>query len=148
MNTRLTFSGEELLSEYTFPETYIIINTRNMNHILLVFDDIKELDHIEVNMIRNGFNILKSLSLKDALTKTKEITPDLIIVNTSDAEKEIELFSKQLKMKYLKKTLLQGSIGLEDYLNMQTREHIVIRSLTRNKEVRNNDLYFLFLTCS
>ena len=31
-----------------------------MNRILLEFDDTKELEHVEVNLIRNGFKILKS----------------------------------------------------------------------------------------
>ncbi|MES2397412.1 MAG: hypothetical protein V4549_15490 [Bacteroidota bacterium] len=113
-----------------------------MNRILLVFDDIKELEHIEVNLTRNGFKILKSSSLKDALTKTEGTMPDLIVVNTLDAEKEVELFSKQVKMKYLRKVLLPSLIELEDYLNIQTREHLVIRELLRNKKYRNNEIVF------
>ncbi|MDP1745339.1 MAG: hypothetical protein Q8L90_07175 [Bacteroidota bacterium] len=113
-----------------------------MNRILLVFDDIKELEHIEVNLTRNGFKILKSSSLKDALTKTEGTMPDLIVVNTLDAEKEVELFCKQIKMKYLRKVLLPSLIELEDYLNIQTREHLVIRELLRNKKYRNNEIVF------
>jgi PleD family two-component response regulator len=113
-----------------------------MNRILLVFDDIKELEHIEVNLTRNGFKILKSSSLKDALTKTEGTMPDLIVVNTLDAEKEVELFSKQVKMKYLRKVLLPSLIELKDYLNIQTREHLVIRELLRNKKYRNNEIVF------
>lgn len=113
-----------------------------MNRILLVFDDIKELEHIEVNLTRNGFKILKSSNLKDALTKTEVTMPDLIVVNTLDAEKEVELFSKQIKMKYLRKVLLPSLIELEDYLNIQTREHLVVRELLRNKKYRNNEIAF------
>lgn len=113
-----------------------------MNRILLVFDDIKELEHIEVNLTRNGFKILKSSSLKDALTKTEGSMPDLIVVNTLDAEKEVELFSKKVKMKYLRKALLPSLIELEDYLKIQTREHLVIRELLRNKKYRNNEIVF------
>ena len=113
-----------------------------MNRILLVFDDIKELENIEVNLTRNGFKILKSSSLKDALTKTEGTMPDLIVVNTLDAEKEVELFSKKVKMKYLRKALLPSLIELEDYLKIQTREHLVIRELLRNKKYRNNEIVF------
>lgn len=113
-----------------------------MNRILLVFDDIKELEHIEVNLSRNGFKILKSSSLKDALIKTEGTMPDLIVVNTLDAEKEVELFSKQIKMQYMRKALLPSLIELEDYLNIQTREHLVIRELSRNKKYRNNEIVF------
>ncbi|MES2140985.1 MAG: hypothetical protein V4511_14860 [Bacteroidota bacterium] len=113
-----------------------------MNRILLVFDDIKELEHIEINLTRNGFKILKSSSLKDALAKAEGSMPDLIVVNTLDVEKEVELFSKQVKMKYLKKALLPSLIELEDYLNIQTREHLVIRELLRNKKYRNNEIVF------
>lgn len=113
-----------------------------MNRILLVFDDIKELEHISVNLTRNGFKILKSSSLNDALTKTEGPMPDLIVINTLDAEKEVELFSKQIKMKYLRKALLPSLIELEDYLNIQTREHLVIRELLRNKKYRNDEIVF------
>ncbi|MES2286433.1 MAG: hypothetical protein V4547_12155 [Bacteroidota bacterium] len=113
-----------------------------MNRILLVFEDIKELEHIEVNLIRNGFKILKSSNLKDALTEAEGTMPDLIVVNTLDAEKEVELFSKQVKMKYLRKALLPSLVELEDYLNIQTREHLVIRELLRNKKYRNNEIIF------
>ncbi len=114
-----------------------------MNRILLVFEDLKELEHIEVNLTRNGFKILKSSSLKEALTKAEGTMPDLIVVNTLDAEKEVKLFSKQVKMKYLRKALLPSLVELEDYLNIQTREHLVIRELLRNKKYRNNEIIFL-----
>lgn len=68
--------------------------------------------------------------------------PDLIVINTLDAEKEVELFSKQIKMKYLRKALLPSLIELEDYLNIQTREHLVIRELLRNKKYRNDEIVF------
>jgi hypothetical protein len=113
-----------------------------MNRILLVFDDIEELEGIEVNLTRNGFKILKSSNLKDALIKTEGTMPDLIVVNTLDAQKEVELFSKQVKMKYLRKALLPSLVELEDYLKIQTREHLVIRELLRNKKYRNNEIIF------
>jgi response regulator RpfG family c-di-GMP phosphodiesterase len=113
------------------------------NHtILLVFDSIKELELIETNLIRNGFQILKSENLDDALTKVKNVIPDLIVVNTANTEKDVEAFSKQVKMKYLKKVILPRALGLEDYLTIKTSEHLVIRSLMLNKVYRNNKIAF------
>ena len=68
--------------------------------------------------------------------------PDLIVVNTLNAEKEVELFGKQIKREYLRKALLPSLIELEDYLKIQTREHLVIRELLRYKKYRNNEIIF------
>lgn len=115
---------------------------KSTDRILLVFDNKKELDLIELNLTRNGFRILKCSNLSEALTTSKEEVPDLIVVNTSAAEKDVEGFSKTVKMKYLKKTLIPSLVKLEDYLNLQTREHIVIRELLRNQLYRKNEIVF------
>ncbi len=114
-----------------------------MSRILFVFDNIKELNLLELNLTRNGFEIAISSSLNDALIKAKKMLPDLIVINTLDPEKDIELFGKQVDMKYVKKTLLPSMIELEDYLNIQTREHVVIKGLSRNKTYRDNEIIFL-----
>jgi len=110
--------------------------------ILLVFDSTKELEPIETNLMRNGFQISKSEDLKDALKKAENAIPDLIVVNTINTEKDVEAFSKQVKMKYLRKVILPSAIELEDYLNIETSEHLVIRSLMLNKIYRNNKIVF------
>ncbi|MES2592491.1 MAG: hypothetical protein V4608_11445 [Bacteroidota bacterium] len=115
-----------------------------MNRILLVFDQIDEIEHVAVNLTRNGFQILKSSSLQEALSKAKDTAPDLIVVTTSDPENEQELFGEQIKMKYFKKAVLPGLIKLEDYLNLQTSEHLVVKSLLQNKTYSDNEFVFLF----
>ncbi len=112
------------------------------NHILLVFDNIKELALVENNLVENGFEVLKSENLKEALTTAQSTIPALIVVNTLNAENDIEIFGKQVKMKYLKKVILPSSIDLEDYLTVETREHLVINTLMRNKIHRDNKVVF------
>lgn len=114
------------------------------NKILLVFDNVKELDLLEKNLTRNGFEIFKSSNLKDALDKAKKRNPDLIVVNTSNAEQEIEQFGSTAEQKYAKRVLLPGGIALEDYLTLQTCEHVVIKGLARNKIWRDKKTFFLF----
>lgn len=116
---------------------------KSMNRILLVFDNTKELELLELNLTRNGFEIQKAGSLKDAISKAQHNAPDLIVINTSDAEKDVEAFSKQVNMKYVKKTVLPSLVELEDYLTIQTREHVVIKGLSRNKTYRDKEFLFL-----
>ena len=114
-----------------------------MNRILLVFNNTKDLELLELNLTRNGFEIQKSGSLNDALAKAQKSPPDLIVINTSDAEKDVETFGKQVNMKYVKKTVLPSLLELEDYLTIQTREHVVIKGLSRNKTYRDKEFLFL-----
>ncbi|MFY9310668.1 MAG: hypothetical protein WAQ28_16605 [Bacteroidia bacterium] len=116
---------------------------KNMNRILLVFNNTKDLELLELNLTRNGFEIQKSGSLNDALAKAQKSPPDLIVINTSDAEKDVETFGKQVNMKYVKKTVLPSLLELEDYLTIQTREHVVIKGLSRNKTYRDKEFLFL-----
>lgn len=116
---------------------------KNMNRILLVFDNVKELNLLELNLTRNGFEIQKAPSLKEAIGKAKEVLPDLIVINTKDVEKDVESFSKQVNMKYVKKTVSPGLVELEDYLTMQTGEHVVIKGLSRYTTYRNKEIIFL-----
>ena len=116
---------------------------KNMNHILLVFDNIKDLNHLELNLTRNGFEIQKAPTLNDAINKAKEKAPDLIVINTKDADKDVEAFRKHVNMKYVKKTVSPGLVELEDYLTIQTREHVVIKGLSRNTTYRDKEIIFL-----
>jgi PleD family two-component response regulator len=115
---------------------------KNTNRILLVFDNAQELDLLELNLTRNGFQTAKSSSLKHALSEAKNVLPDLIVINTADAEKDIEAFSKQVNMKYVKKTVLPGLAELKDYLTIQTPEHIIIKGLSRSKTYRDHEIIF------
>ncbi len=113
-----------------------------MNRILLVSDNSNGFEQIERELSWNGIQSIKYNSLKDAFNKAKSSAPDLIVVNTLDTEQEIGVFSTKIKMKYHRRKLITGFIGLEDYLKMQTPEHIVIRGLLRNKEQISNEVVF------
>ncbi len=113
-----------------------------MNRILLIIENIKELGVLETNLTQNGFEIIKSPNLKDALIKLKEVAPNLIVINTADTEEAIEQFNKEVKKKYLKKTVLPSVIALEDYLAFQTLEHLVIKGLSETKKHRDKKTVF------
>ncbi|CAN5412376.1 hypothetical protein BH10BAC1_BH10BAC1_17800 [soil metagenome] len=100
---------------------------KNMKSVLLVFDDSKELEFIEANLIENGFVVFKSNNLKDGLITAEKSIPNLIVVNTSDSENAIQLFSKQIKTERLKNVTLLSLIELEDYLKTSSKEHFVIK---------------------
>ncbi len=113
-----------------------------MMRILFVSDNTKWFELIEKELTWNGFQSIKSPNLKDALKKAKGIVPDLIVVNTVDTEQEIGVFCTKIKMKYHRRKLITGFIGLDDYLKMETPEHIVIRGLSHNIEHISNEIVF------
>ena len=102
-----------------------------MKRVLLVFDDSKELEFIEANLAENGFQIFKSDNLKKALINAEKIIPDLIVVNTIDKEKDLELFSNQVKTERLNNVSILSLIELEDYLKASTKskKHFIIKPL-------------------
>jgi DNA-binding response OmpR family regulator len=104
---------------------------RKMKRVLLVFDDSKELEFIEANLAENGFQIFKSDNLKKALINAEKIIPDLIVVNTIDKEKDLELFSNQVKTERLNNVSILSLIELEDYLKASTKskKHFIIKPL-------------------
>ena len=116
-----------------------------MKSVLLIFEDSKELDFIKANLCENGFQIFTSNNLKDGLINAERNIPNLIVVNTLDSERTIQLFSKQIKTKQLKNVILLSLIELEDYLKASSVEHLVVKpvrpklllSLIRN--VMNNE---------
>ena len=116
-----------------------------MNRILLIFDNTNDLETLELKLKRNGFEIQKSKTLRDAITKIEDIVPDLIVINTRDAEKNIEALSRKANLNYVKRTVLPGHVKLQDYLTIQTREHVIIKGLSHNKAYRGNEIIFLFL---
>lgn len=118
-----------------------------MKSVLLIFEDPKESDFIEANLIENGFKVFTSNNLKEGLISAEQNIPNLIVVNTLDSERTIHLFSKQIKTKQLKNVILLSLIELEDYLKASSVEHLVvkpvrpklllslIRSLMNNEEI-------------
>lgn len=139
MAKRISYIGYVALFQ---PGTNLLCIMKKIKHILLVFDNAQELEVLELNLIRNGFETTKSYSLQDAVSKTQTKTPDLIVISTSNVQKEIEDFSKQANMKYVKKTVLPSLVKLNDYLDIQTPEYVVIRGLSRSKEYRDNEIIF------
>ena len=118
---------------------------KNMQSVLLVFDDSKELEFIEANLIENGFKILKTDNLKEALIIAERTIPDLIVVNTFNSEFDLQLFTKQIKTERLKNVSLLSLIELEDYLKSSSKEHFVIKPvrpkllLSLIRSVMNNE---------
>jgi DNA-binding response OmpR family regulator len=119
-----------------------------MQSILLVFDDQKELEFIESNLIESGFHVSKTDNLKVAVKIAERIIPDLVVVNTFNSEYDLKLFSEQIKTERLKNTSLLSLIELEDYLKTSSREHFIvkpvrpklllslIRSVMNNEEIK------------
>ena len=98
-----------------------------MESVLLVFDDQKELEFIEDNLVENGYHVFKSENLESALILAKNKLPDLIVVNAFDREADLDSFSSQIKTERLKNVSLLGLIELEDYLKASTREYFVVK---------------------
>ena len=98
-----------------------------MKKVLLIVDNPQELDFIEFNLLEDGFNVFKCVSLKEGLAKTEAIIPDLIVVNITNSEKEIVQFCKLIKSEKLKDVLLLCLIELENYLSFSSKKHLVIK---------------------
>lgn len=120
---------------------------KNMKNVLLIFEDPKELDFIEANLIENGFKVFTANNLKEGLINAELNIPNLIVVNSFDSERTIQLFSKQIKTKELKNVILLSLVEMEDYLRASSVEHLVvkpvrpklllslIRSIMNNEEI-------------
>ena len=67
---------------------------KNMKSILLVFDDQKELEFIQANLMENGFKTLSTDNLKDALKLAEKTIPDLIVVNTFNSESDLKTIDR------------------------------------------------------
>ncbi|MCX6295296.1 MAG: hypothetical protein NTX97_04365, partial [Bacteroidetes bacterium] len=99
----------------------------NMKSVLLVFDDAKELEFIEENLIENGFEIYRCCNLKDAVIIAETTIPNLIVVNTIDSESDFYRFTQQIKIDRLKDVTILSLIELEDYLKTSTKEHFIVK---------------------
>ncbi len=99
----------------------------NMKSVLLVFDDAKELEFIEENLIENGFEIYRCGNLKDAVIIAENTIPNLIVVNTIDTELDIQLFSEKIKLERSNNVTFLTLIELEDYFKTSTKEHFVVK---------------------
>jgi CheY-like chemotaxis protein len=116
---------------------------KNINHILLVYNNLEELESIELNLNRNGFATQKSHNMKDAIQKIKKTLPDIVVISDTQLQSDIDFFEKEATKIYTQKKLIPSFLKLTDYINIETFEHIVLRELARNKKLRNNETLFL-----
>lgn len=100
-----------------------------MKRILLVFDDEREMDFIEANLIESGFEIFKSSDLKDVMALATKTSPDLIVLNTLDIGPAVDLFNKNSKKEELKNTSILSLIELQDYLYVSSEEYFIIKPI-------------------
>jgi DNA-binding response OmpR family regulator len=102
---------------------------KTMKRILLVFDDEKEMEFMEANLIENGFEIFKCANLIEVLDLAMKIVPDLIVLNTLDTEFIIELYNKNLKAEQLKNTTILSLIEPKDYLYVSSEEYFILKPI-------------------
>lgn len=100
-----------------------------MKSVLLVFDDQRELDFIDVNLSENGFNVFKTESLLNAIKASECVIPDLIVVNTCNNESELQMFIRQIKTERLKNVSILSLVELEYYLKASEKEFFVVKPL-------------------
>ena len=100
---------------------------KQMKSVLLVFDDQKELDFIEENLMENGFRITKADTLEAALVTAERMIPDLIVLNTADRESDIKSFEKRVRTERLKNVSVLSLVELEEYLKLSEPQHVVIK---------------------
>ena len=98
-----------------------------MKSVLLVFDDHKELEFIEANLIENESQVFICDNLKTASVLAQKELPDLIVVNTSDSEMDVQLFSKKIQLERSNNVTFLTLIELEDYFKTSAKEHFVVK---------------------
>jgi DNA-binding NtrC family response regulator len=100
-----------------------------MKRVLLIFDDYKELAFFEENLSENKFQISKSPNLEDATIKIKTDIPDLIVVNTSNEETDLELLNSLLLKDSLKHTIFISPNYFGNTITTTSKNHLVIQSI-------------------
>lgn len=116
---------------------------KSINQILLVYSNLEELKPIETILNRNGFKTQKSPNLSDAILKIQKTHPDIVVISDTHLQSDIDFFEKETTKIYTQKKLIPSFLKLNDYINIQTLEHIVLREFSRNKKLRNNETLFL-----
>ncbi|MBL0330700.1 MAG: response regulator transcription factor [Bacteroidetes bacterium] len=99
----------------------------SLKSVLLVFDDSKELEFIEEQLVENDFQVYKCNTLNDALVLAERKIPNLIVINTNDSEINIQSFIGKVKTDRLKDSILLSLIELEDFLKVSSKEHFVVK---------------------
>ncbi len=100
-----------------------------MKSVLLVFDDQKELEFIEANLIENGFQIFICDNLKSAVVLAENTQPDLIVVNTLDSGIAVQLFCSNIKSARLNNVSFLALIESADSFNKSSTEHFIVKPI-------------------
>lgn len=100
-----------------------------MKRILLVFDDEREMEFMQANLIENGFEIFTTSDLKEVMNLALKTSPDLIVLNTLDLGSATELFNKNSKKEELKNTSILSLIELKDYLYVSNEEYFIVKPI-------------------
>jgi DNA-binding response OmpR family regulator len=100
---------------------------KNMKSVLLVFDDSKELEFMQTNLMENGFQVYTAINLDEALLLALTNIPNLIVVNGNYDESLFQQFAKQLKTESLKKVSLLNLMELGDYLKSNSKTYFVVK---------------------
>lgn len=118
-----------------------------MKKVLLVFDDPKVSEFMEMNLAENNFQIFKASELKEAILIAEKVIPELIVINTFDIPVDLHNFTKQVKTDRLKKVSILALVDLENYLNTPHKKDLfvkpikpklllsLIRSIMNNEEI-------------
>lgn len=102
---------------------------KTMKRILLVFDDEREMEFMEANLMESGFEIFKTSDLNDVMGLATKTSPDLIVLNTLDVESAMELFNKNSKTQQLKDTSILSLIELQDYVYVSSQEYFIVKPI-------------------
>ena len=100
---------------------------KQMKSVLLVFGDEKELEFIEAELKENGFRIMKTNTLDNALVIAEKTIPDLIVINTPDHENDLREFNSKIRTERLKNVSVLSLVELEEYLKPSEPQHVVIK---------------------
>jgi DNA-binding response OmpR family regulator len=94
-----------------------------MKRILLVFTDLNELGFISDNLNENGFETIKLVDLANAETMLLKTNPDLVVINISTPENELQSFLNKLKTKHISSLLLTDIKNINMYSDHQDQQH-------------------------
>jgi DNA-binding response OmpR family regulator len=100
---------------------------KKMKSVMLVFDDQKELEFINMNLSESGFQIYIAENLKNAVKAAEKFIPDLIVINTLDNEFDLNLFSEQVQTERLKNVSVLSLIAMEDYFTTSNKRYFIVK---------------------
>ncbi|MDQ3046705.1 MAG: hypothetical protein M3R27_04085 [Bacteroidota bacterium] len=100
-----------------------------MRSILLVFDDPKESEFMEANLLESGAAVSTTHLLSDALAIAQSSLPELIVINTHDTQQDLKSFYSNVKKDELKHVIVLTMIDLQDYFQFPSKDHVLVKPL-------------------